>query len=351
MAGESTQSRTLAELAAFVGGELLGPGELPISGVGGLSDARPGQLSFYAHARYREAFASTAASAVLVGRDEPARPGRALVRVDQPHLAFARVSQLFHPPRAHAAGVRPGAFVHPEAHVDPLATVMHGAVVEAGASVGAGTVLYPGAYVGEGASVGAGCTLYPNVTVRERCAVGNRCILHSGCVVGSDGFGFALDLSVPEHVKIPQVGTVRIEDDVEVGACTTLDRATTGETVIGRGTKIDNLVQVAHNVRVGPLSLLCAQVGIAGSAELGTGVVLGGQVGVAGHLRVGDLVKVGGQSGIAQPVEDGAVVSGTPAVPHGEWLRGSVLLRQLPELFREVRSLKKQLAALQGKGE
>jgi len=351
LAAERPASRSLAELAAFVGGELLGPADLAITGVGGLSDARPGQLSFYANVQYREAYSATQASAVLVGRGEPAAAGRALVRVDHPHLAFARVSQLFHPPRAHAAGVRPGAHVHPEAHVDPLATVMAGAVVEAGASVGPGTVLYPGAYLGEGAVVGAGCTLYPNVTVRERCTVGNRCILHSGCVVGADGFGFALDLSVPEHVKIPQVGTVRIEDDVEVGACTTIDRATTGETVIGRGTKIDNLVQVAHNVRVGPLSLLCAQVGIAGSAELGMGVVLGGQVGVAGHLRVGDLAKVGGQSGVAQPVEDGVVVSGSPAVPHGEWLRTSVLLRQLPELVREVRALKKKLAALQPKGE
>ncbi|MEN9798927.1 MAG: hypothetical protein RL653_2623 [Pseudomonadota bacterium] len=341
------QARSLGELAAHVGGELLGDPSVPITGISGLPDAAPGELSFFASARYRDAYLQTKASAVLVGRDEPARGDRALVRVDQPHLAFARVSQLFHPARQHAAGIRPGAFVHPDARVDPLAAVMPGATVEARGQVGPGTVLYPGAYVGEGASVGAGCTLFPNAAVLERCVVGNRCILHAGCVVGADGFGFALDLSVPEHVKIPQVGTVRVEDDVELGACTTVDRATTGETVIGRGTKIDNLVQVAHNVRVGPLSLICAQVGIAGSAELGTGVVLGGQVGVAGHLRVGDLVKVGGQSGVTQSVEDGAVVSGTPAVPHGEWLRAAVLFKQLPELVREVRTLKKKLEALE----
>ena len=347
MGAPRSQPRTLGELAAHVGGELLGDPSISITGVAGLAEAVPGQISFFANARYRAAFLEAKASAVLVGRDEPARPGCALIRVDQPHLAYARVSQLFHPPRQHAAGIRPGAFVHPEAHVDPLATVLPGATVEAGAHVGPGTVLYPGVYVGEGASVGAGCTLHPNAVVLERCAVGNRCILHAVSVVGSDGFGFALDLSVPEHVKIPQVGTVRVEDDVELGACTTVDRATTGETVIGRGTKIDNLVQVAHNVRIGPLSLLCAQVGVAGSAELGTGVVLGGQVGVAGHLRVGDLVKVGAQSGVAQSIPDGAVVSGTPTVSHGEWLRASLLFKQLPELVREVRTLKKKLAALE----
>jgi UDP-3-O-[3-hydroxymyristoyl] glucosamine N-acyltransferase len=234
--------------------------------------------------------------------------------------------------------------------VHPEATVMAGATVEKGASVGARSVLYPGAYVGEGVTVGEDCLLYPNVTVREGCQVGSRVILHASCVVGADGFGFAFDTegaNGPEHFKIPQTGIVRIEDDVEVGACTCIDRATLGETVIGRGTKIDNLVQIAHNVKVGPLSLICAQAGVSGSAELGTGVVLAGQVGVVGHIRVGDLAKVGAQSGVAHDVEDGQVVSGSPAVPHREWLKNSAALGQLSDLLKEVRALRRRVELLE----
>jgi UDP-3-O-[3-hydroxymyristoyl] glucosamine N-acyltransferase len=237
--------------------------------------------------------------------------------------------------------------VHPEASVHPEATVQAGATVERGVRVGARSVLFPGVYLGEGASVGEDCLLYPNVTVRERCTLGDRVILHSGCVVGADGFGFAFDPEGPAHVKVPQAGTVRIEDDVEIGACSCVDRATVGETVVGRGSKLDNLVQVAHNVRVGPLSILCAQVGISGSAEIGSGVVLAGQVGVVGHIRVGNLARVGAQSGVAHDVEDGAAVTGYPAVPHKEWLRNSAALGQLGDLVREVRALRKRVETLE----
>jgi UDP-3-O-[3-hydroxymyristoyl] glucosamine N-acyltransferase len=180
--------------------------------------------------------------------------------------------------------------------------------------------------------------------------VGSRVILHASCVVGADGFGFAFNAEGergPEHFKIPQTGIVRIEDDVEVGACTCIDRATIGETVIGRGTKIDNLVQIAHNVKVGPLSLICAQAGVSGSAELGTGVVLAGQVGVVGHIRVGDMAKVGAQSGVAHDVDDGTVVSGSPAMPHREWLRASAALSQLGDLVKEVRTLRRRVEQLE----
>ena len=344
--------RRLEELATHVGGELLGDGRLLISGLNGLAEAGPGELSFYGSPRYRRQYEATRASAVLVGLEAPAREGVALVRVAQPHLAFARLSRLMHPRPTWTPGVSAGAHVHPEAQVHPEATVMAGATVERGARVGARSVLFPGVYVGEHASVGEDCLLYPNVTVREDCQVGARVILHASCVVGSDGFGFAFDAEGergPEHYKVPQVGIVRIEDDVEVGACTTLDRATIGETVIGRGTKIDNLVQIAHNVKVGPMSLLCAQAGVSGSTELGTGVVLAGQVGVVGHLRVGDMVKVGAQSGVAQDVEDGQVVSGTPAMPHREWLRASAALGQLGELLKEVRTLRRRVEMLEKK--
>ena len=323
-----------------------------IRGVNGLAEAGPGELTFYGSPRYRRALAATRASAVLMGvtADASAPAGSAVVRVANPHLAFAKISALFHPRRAFKPGVSPGAHVHPEAVVAPSATVMAGATVDRRATVGARTVLFPGAYLGEEASVGDDCLLYPNVTVREGCRVGARVTLHASCVIGADGFGFAFDPAGPAHVKVPQAGIVRIEDDVEVGACSCIDRATHGETVIGRGTKIDNLVQVAHNVKVGPLSILCAQAGVSGSAELGTGVTLAGQVGVVGHVRVGDLAKVGAQSGVAQEVADGAVVSGTPAIDHRTWLKNSVAYERLAELSKDVRLLRRKVEALEGKG-
>jgi UDP-3-O-[3-hydroxymyristoyl] glucosamine N-acyltransferase len=339
--------RSLAELAAHVGGQLEGDGALIIDSLAGLEEARAGQLSFFAHAGYRKAFEATKASAVLVPKGTARHNGSALIAVDNPQLAFARVSQLFFPAAAIAPGLRPGAHVDPSAKVDPSAAVLAGATVETGASVGARVVLHPGAYVGAGARIGEGSVLHPNVTVYAGCVVGARCVLHAGSVVGADGFGFALDASVPAHVKIPQTGIARLEDDVELGACSCVDRATMGETVIGRGTKIDNLVQVGHNVKVGPLSILCAQVGVSGSSTLGMGVALGGQVGVAGHITLGDGVKAAAQSGIAQDVEAGSTLGGSPATDVGTWKRLSVAVPKLPELMKELRALRKRIEALE----
>ncbi|NBD14331.1 MULTISPECIES: UDP-3-O-(3-hydroxymyristoyl)glucosamine N-acyltransferase [Corallococcus] len=346
----ASNAHRLGDIAAHVRGELLGDPGLLVHGLNGLEEAAPGEVSFYGNPRYRRQFEATRASAVLVGMDAPARDGLALVRVNNPHLAYAKLLALFHPSVRPAAGIHPSAHVHPEATVHPEACVRAGAVVEQGARVGARTVLHPGAYVGEDARVGDDCVLYPHATVRERCVVGSRVILHASSVVGADGFGFAFDAEAedgPVHFKIPQVGIVRIEDDVEVGACTCIDRATVGETVVGKGTKLDNLVQIAHNVRVGPLSLICAQAGVSGSAEVGTGVVLAGQVGVVGHIRVGDLAKVGAQSGVAHDVPDGQVVSGSPAIPHKDWLRASAASGQLADLLKEVRALRKRVETLE----
>ncbi|QSQ14653.1 UDP-3-O-(3-hydroxymyristoyl)glucosamine N-acyltransferase [Myxococcus landrumensis] len=346
----SPAPRRLGELAAHVGGELLGDSEQLIHGLNGLEEASPGDVSFYGNTRYRRQFEATRASAVLVGGDVSPRDGVALVRVPNPHLAYAKLLHLFHPTPRPAPGIRPGAWVHPEATVHPEAAVMAGATVEAGAKVGARSVLYPGAYLGEHAEVGEDSVLHPNVTVREGCIVGSRCILHSASVVGADGFGFAFNPegeAGPEHYKIPQVGIVRIEDDVELGACSCIDRATVGETVVGRGTKVDNLVQIAHNVKIGALSLICAQAGVSGSAEIGMGVVLAGQVGVVGHIRVGDMAKVGAQSGVAHDVPDGQVVSGSPAVPHKEWLRASAAVNQVADLLKEMRALRRRVELLE----
>jgi len=340
--------RSLAELAAHVGGTVEGDARQLIAGVSGLEEAGPRELSFYGNPRYHDSLRTTRAAAVLIGPHEPvSRTDVAWVRVPSPHLAFARILALFHPGPALESGVSPRAQVHPSARVDPSATVLSFVVVEAGAEVGARTVLWPGVYLGAGATVGSDCVVHPGVIIREGCRVGDRVVLQPGAVVGSDGFGFAFDPAGPAHVKVPQIGIVRIEDDVEVGAGSCIDRATTGETVIGRGTKIDNLVQIAHNVRVGPLSILCAQVGISGSTEIGSGVVMAGQVGVVGHLSIGDGAKIAAQSGVAHDVEPGGQVSGYPAVERGLWLRQSAALKQLPELLREIRSLRRRIEALE----
>jgi UDP-3-O-[3-hydroxymyristoyl] glucosamine N-acyltransferase len=338
----------LAELVAHVGGTLRGDGSVRIHGVEGLAEAGPQHLSFYASHRYREALDATRAGAVLVPvGEETKRVDLALVQVPNPHLAYARISALFHPVAKATPGISPKANVHPTARVHPEACILAFVSVEAGAEVGARAVLYPGVYVGAGARVGADSVLYPNATLREGCLLGERVVLHASAVVGADGFGFAFDVEAQAHVKVPQAGIVRIEDDVEVGAASCIDRATTGETVIGRGTKIDNLVQVAHNVRVGPLSLLCAQAGVSGSAELGTGVVLAGQVGVVGHIKIGDGARVVAQSGVVHDVPEGATLSGSPAVDLRAWLKQSAALPKVPELMREVRALRARLEALE----
>jgi UDP-3-O-[3-hydroxymyristoyl] glucosamine N-acyltransferase len=339
--------KKLGELAALVGGQVEGNAALEIEGVAGLEEAAAGQLTFYGNTRYKKALALTKALAVLVGADAPARrTGLTYVRVENPHLAFAQISQSFYPRRAYAPGRSDRAFIHPDANVHPDATVMAFATVEQGAMIGARAVLHPGVFVGEHAQIGDGSVLHPNVTVYDRCVIGQRCILHAGAVVGADGFGFAFDPKAPEHVKIPQAGIARLEDDVELGACSCIDRATLGETVVGRGTKIDNLVQVAHNVTVGPLSLLCAQAGISGSTTLGHGVVLGGQAGLAGHLKIGNLARIGAQAGVPQDVEEGASLMGTPTMPMLGWYRSSATFEKLPEMARELRALRKRVDEL-----
>jgi len=327
---------------------VVGDASRLITGVNGLAEASPNEVSFYANRRYRKRLEETRAGAVLVDAEASmARPdGMSWVRVRNAHLAFAKIARLFSATPAFSPGIHPGAAVDPRAEVDPQAVVMSGATVQRGAKVGARTCLFPGVFLGEEAVVGADCVVYPNVTIRERCLVGSSVILHSGCVIGSDGFGFAFDPDVPEHCKIPQMGIVRVEDDVEIGACTCVDRATVGETVIGRGTKIDNLVQVAHNVKIGPMTLICGQAGISGSAEIGSGVVLAGQVGVVGHIRIGDLAKVGAQAGVAHDVVDGATVSGSPAFDHRQWLKSSAAFPELATLLREVRQLRKEVERL-----
>lgn len=341
---------TLAELAARVGGEMDGDGSLRLEGIAPLEEATASDVSFFSNRKYRKAFEASRAGAVVVEPGEQVPAGRAVLRVANAYLAFAKISTLFHPPREAVPEVAPTAVIHPTARVHPSAQVMPLACVGPDAQVGARTILFPGVHVADGARVGEDCLLYHNVVVRERCAVGNGVILQPGCVIGSDGFGFAFDAEGegkgPRHYKVPQVGNVVVEDDVELGANTCVDRATLGTTRIGRGAKIDNLVQIAHNVEIGPLCLLVSQVGIAGSTRLGMGVVAAGQVGIVGHLQIGDGVKIGAQSGVTGDVEPGAAIAGSPARPHADWLKNMAALDHLADMRKELRELRREVERL-----
>jgi UDP-3-O-[3-hydroxymyristoyl] glucosamine N-acyltransferase len=343
-------SKTLGEIAEFAEGEVEGDAHLEVRGVSGLKSADETQLSYFADARYRKALLGTRALAVLARKDAPPREGMHWIRVDNPALAFARIADWFYPRTEWPPGVDAMARIHPEAQVHPSACVMANVVIDKGAVVGARSVLFPGVFIGEGVCLGEECWLYPNVVLREKVRVGNRVTIHAGAVVGADGFGYVFDAERKMHVKVPQVGIVRIEDDVEIGACSCIDRATDGETVIGRGTKIDNLVQIGHNVRLGPLGLVCGQVGIAGSVTIGAGVVLAGQVGIADHLEIGNRVIATARTGIGRDVEDGALVSGFSAFRHADWLRFMLSAHKLPEVLKEVSRLKRRLEKLE-KGE
>ncbi len=322
----------------------LGDADLLIRGFASLAEALPGDLTFFANPKYLRATEATNASAVLVPNDFSASCRAVAVRVENPSLAFAQIVEALAPRfSGPEAGMHPTAVVHPEASVDSSASIGAHCVIEQGATVGRGTVLMPGVFLGQSSTIGADCLVYPNVSIRENCTIGDRVILQSGVVVGSDGFGY--EFKDGRHVKIHQIGTVCIEDDVEIGANTTIDRARFGRTLIKRGTKIDNLVQIGHNVVIGRHCILVAGVAIAGSTVLGDYVTLGGQVGVAGHLTLGDRVMVGAKSGIGKSFPEGTVLFGTPAEPMREAKRTLGYIGMLGKLFARVRRLEEQLEA------
>ncbi|HEY1236330.1 MAG TPA: UDP-3-O-(3-hydroxymyristoyl)glucosamine N-acyltransferase [Candidatus Binatia bacterium] len=342
-------SKTLNELARHVGGEIVGDGDTIIHRVAPIDEASDGEITFLSNPQYRRFLQECRASAVIVGRealDETQRSGRLnFLCCSDPYVAFAKISQLFSPAPRFDGKISPGAYVHENAKVGDGVTIFPYAWIGAGAQLGKNSVIFPGVFIGENAVIGADCLLHANVVVREGCRLGDRVILHSGVVIGSDGFGYAGRGS--DRVKIPQSGIVVIEDDVEIGANTTVDRATLGRTIIKQGAKIDNLVQIAHNVTVGEFSVIAAQAGIAGSTRLGKNVTLAGQVGVVNHIEIGEGAIIGPQSGVPQSVPAGAVLSGAvAAAPHHEWLKVMTLLPQLPKLWSSVRRLEKQLAHL-----
>ena len=337
-----TTSFTLAELAALTGAEAVeGACAGPVTGVAALAEATSADLSFLGNAKYADAVASSKAGAILVPVAFAGKPsaGQAFLRVANPSYALALLCGVLEArlwPRP-PAGIHPSAVVAPSAKVDPAAHVGPFCVIGEGATIAAGATLEARCHVGARASVGADCWLKPGVVVGDYCVLGARCRIQSGAVIGSDGFGY--EPVDGEIRRIPQIGNVVLEDDVEVGANSTLDRARFSQTVVGRGTKIDNLVQIAHNVRIGRQCLITAQVGIAGSTTLGDHCVLGGQSGVAGHLTLGDRVRLGAQTGLFEDVPADGFMNGTPAVPFGLERRLVVLSRRLPDLFKKVDSL------------
>ena len=336
---------TLGELAEALGATLEGDAGRVVRGVAPLESAGPDDVSFLTDGRYRAAAQSSRAGAFVAGADISGLPAPVL-RVAAPQQAMIDLLLLFHPAPPLVPGVHPSAIVAADARVDATASVGPLVVVEAGARIGAGARVGALCYVGAGVEIGEACILGPHVTLLTGARLGRRVLVHPGAVIGADGFGFAFDGA--RHRKIPQTGGVVIEDDVEIGANCAIDRATFGNTIVRRGTKIDNLVQLGHNVEVGEHSILVAQVGVSGSSRLGRGVVLAGQVGVADHVRVGDGALVGAQAGVASDLDAGGRYLGSPARPILEAKRIFAAESRLPELLQRVRALERAVEALGG---
>ncbi len=341
---ETRRKATLGELATLVGGKLEGDPSMEVEGIASLEEAQEGQISFLADLKHISRLEKTRASAVIVPHQLPPFT-KPVIRTSNPYLAFAKVQSFFSYIPYSPTGVDPRACVCPGAEIGKDVSIYAFVYIGAESKIGDRVVLYPGVYIGPKAQVGEDSVLYPNVVVMERCLIGRRVIIHAGTIIGSDGFGFVQEDN--RHIKIPQVGIVQVDDDVEIGANCTIDRATMGKTWIKRGVKTDNLVHIAHNVVVGEDTLLVAQVGIAGSTKIGQRVALGGQVGLVGHINIGDDVKVGAQSGVAQDVPAGQIVSGTPAIPHRDWLRAQAIFSKLPEMKRTISALEKRIANLE----
>ena len=330
----------LAEIAERAGGTIEGDGaSIDIIGVGSLAEARPGEISFLSNSRYNRLLTETRASAAFVRADWDGAHACTLVRVEDPDRAFADTALALAPPLlSYRPGMHATAVVHAGSQLGTDVHIGPHCVIEPGARVGDRCVLVAGCYVGHGAVLGADCRLYAHVSVRAHCVLGNRVWVHDGSVIGSDGFGYTRSKDGQWH-KIEQLGTVEIEDDVEIGSNVTIDRARFGKTRIGSGVKVDNLVQIAHNVQVGSDSVMAAQVGISGSTRIGRGVQIGGQAGLAGHIEIGDGAVVGAQAGVTKSVPPGVFVSGYPAMEHRQSARLQAHLAALPELKKRVRAL------------
>ncbi len=336
--------KKLKELAQWVDGTVIGDGEVEISGVSAIDEAQAGEITFIANPKYLPKLNETRASAVIVSK-AVTRGEKPLLSVSHPYLAFAKILAFFSQKPYQPKGIDSNAWISPTASLGKDLTLYPFVYIGDHCSIGDRVTLYPGVCIGDGSSVGEDSILYPNVSVYSGTTIGKRVILHSGVVVGSDGFGYVKEGK--KNVKIPQVGGVEIEDDVEIGSNTTIDRATLGKTIIRRGVKIDNLAQVAHNVIIGEDSIIVAQVGISGSTKIGSNVTLAGQVGMVGHIEIGDNVMVGAQSGVGHDLPANQVFTGSPAIPHREWLRSVTVFPKLPEMRRTLIEIEKRLKKIE----
>lgn len=339
-------NKSVHEVAEMVRGTVVGDGDVRITGLGGIAEAVDGDLTFLSHPRFLSHLYTTGAAAVLVSEQCDNGTEKPLIRVPDPYRAFAiMLSEFEAETLQHPTGI------HPTAVIGENVTLGQGVALDAhvilapGSSIGADAVLYAGVYIGRGSSVGPGTVIYPNTTVREGVTIGARCLIHNNASIGSDGFGFQSANGAP--TKIPQVGSVVIGDDVEIGANSSVDRATCGETRVGDGTKIDNLVQVGHNVKIGKHCTISGSTGIAGSAVIGDHVTLGGMVGVGNHVEIGDNVTVGGRSGVTKSVESGRIVSGFPVTDHSESRRILASQHRLPQALRRIRDLEERMKLLE----
>jgi UDP-3-O-[3-hydroxymyristoyl] glucosamine N-acyltransferase len=336
--------KTVRELAEHVGGEVCGDGSRIISGVATLDDAGEGDISFLANQKYAKAMATSQACAVVVNNEVDV-DGRTVIRCSDPYYAFTQIVVLLHGHREHEAiGVSDRASIAESARIGKKVDIHDFVSVSAEAVIGDGTRIYPSCTIGPGTKIGKDCVLYPNVTIYDGCEIGDRVTIHSGSVIGQDGFGYATHQGV--HHKIPQIGGVVIEDDVEIGANCTIDRGTLGDTVIGKGCKFSNLIAIGHNTRIGPHCFLVAQVGIAGSTTVGSYCVFAGQAGIVGHIEIGDQVTVGAQAGVTNNIASGESVVGSPAIPMNQAKRSMLLMKNLPEFRNKMKEFERTLRKL-----
>jgi len=339
------KSYSLKEITKLVDGELEGDSGVVINGVSGIKEAEEGDITFLANSKYEFLLESSKASAIIASKQMRKRILKPVIRVENPSLAFSKVVAFMFPQeKRFSEGAHPTAVLGKDVKLGNGVSLGPHVVVEDNVEIGDKTVICAGAFIGYGTRIGPDTLIYPNVTIREKTVIGSRVIIHSGTVIGSDGFGFEVVNGV--HEKIPQIGIVVIEDDVEIGACVTIDRARFGKTVIGRGTKIDNLVQVAHNVVIGDNSIIVAQAGISGSSALGKNVILAGQSGIVGHIELGDNVIVGAQAGVTKSVPKNTFVVGSPAKPHNESKKIFAGWSKLPELLKSVAELREKVDKL-----
>ena len=339
--------KTLKEIASYLEAELDGDGSIEILGVAGIDEAKPGHLSFVANPKYTKLLKTTRASAVIAGKNVP-KAEIPVIRHPNPYYAFSKVIGLFHETRkTYPEKIDSTALLGEEVTIGKQVYVGPYVILEHRVKLSDKVVILAGSFIGENTQVGENCLIYPNVTIRENTVIGKNVIIHSGTVIGSDGFGYAREKGV--HHKISQVGKVVLEDDVEIGANVTIDRATLGETRIKKGTKIDNLVQIAHNVKVGENTIIVAQVGISGSTKVGNNVTLAGQVGLVGHIEIGDNVIVGAQSGVSKSIHPGKVYFGYPAREHSKARKIEAVVSLLPEYVGKIRDLERRIKELEEK--